>query len=250
MRMGVSDDAKTDDEGRKAVLLISPSVVRPLSVCRQMAWNGCSFTDATRPWNTSLTGPPARQLLHVVEPALDIRIGREVAANDFAERHQSGAEIVGDRDLVAAQILVVRADPVVVEDFQPALGVLLADLDGGRLRLVAAPLLIGEQLRIGEIVGPVAIEIGVEPIHHLVDLGALLQILRIGRRADLVGEIFQDRRAFGQLQVAVFDHRHEVVRIDRRIGRPIMLAGEQVDRHLVDRNLVFGDEQPHRAARH
>src|SRR5271155_2992495 len=113
---------------------------------------------------------PARQLLHVVEPALDIWIGREVAADDFAQRHQSGAEIVGDRDLVAAQILLLRPDPMVVEDLQPALGVLLAELDRGRLRFVAAPLKMREELRIAEVIGPFAIKISVEPVHHFVDL--------------------------------------------------------------------------------
>src|SRR5690349_7654370 len=46
---------------------------------------------------------PARQLLHVVEPALHVGIGRKITADDLAQRHQRSAEIVGDSDLVAAQ---------------------------------------------------------------------------------------------------------------------------------------------------
>ena len=72
---------------------------------------------------------PALELLHVVEPARDVRIGRHVAADQLAERHEAGAEIVRDRDRVAGEILVVRPDVVVVEHLQPALRLLLAPLD-------------------------------------------------------------------------------------------------------------------------
>src|ERR1700692_1987239 len=123
---------------------------------------------------------PARQFLYIVEPALDVRIGREVAADDLAERDQRSTEIVGDSDLVAAQILLFRADPMVVEDLQPALGILAAELEGRCLRLFAAPLQMRKQLRIAKIIGPFPVEIGIEPVHDLVDLGALFQILRIG----------------------------------------------------------------------
>src|SRR5512145_580846 len=39
---------------------------------------------------------PRLQLLHVVESALDVGIGREVAADQIPDRHHSGAEIVGN----------------------------------------------------------------------------------------------------------------------------------------------------------
>ena len=45
---------------------------------------------------------PVRQLLQAVEPALDVRIGREIDADDLAQRDEAGAEIIGDGDLVAA----------------------------------------------------------------------------------------------------------------------------------------------------
>ena len=97
-----------------------------------MAWKGISFDLSDQAVEHLVDRAPVRQLLHIVEPALDVRISRQVAADDFAERDQSRAEIVRDGDLVAAQILVVWSDPVIVEDLQPPLGVLLADLDGSR----------------------------------------------------------------------------------------------------------------------
>jgi len=78
----------------------------------------------------------------------------------------------------------------------------------------------------------------------------LVLIFRVGRRADLVGEIFQDRRAFRQPQIAVLDHRDQAIRIERRVRRLEVFAGHHVDQHFFDRNLVLGDEQPHRTARH
>src|SRR5215470_3790672 len=45
---------------------------------------------------------PARQLLHVGEPTLDVGIGREIATYKLPERDDAGTEIVGDGDLVAA----------------------------------------------------------------------------------------------------------------------------------------------------
>src|SRR5262245_57318152 len=45
---------------------------------------------------------PARQLLHVVEPARHVRVLREVDPDDLAQGHQAGAEIVRDGRLVAA----------------------------------------------------------------------------------------------------------------------------------------------------
>src|SRR5262245_34044347 len=87
---------------------------------------------------------PALQLLYVVEPALDVRILAEVAADDLAQRHQACPEIVGDGDLVAGEILLVRADPMVVEQLQPALRALLAPVDGRGMDLVCLALVVRE----------------------------------------------------------------------------------------------------------
>src|SRR6266511_2885133 len=119
---------------------------------------------------------PARQLLHVGEPAPYIGIGREIAADELAERDDPGAEIVRDGDLITAQILPVRPDPMVIEQLEPFLRIRLDCFEHCGLSLVAASLQVREQLRIGKIVAPDAIEVGVDPIHHLVDLSALLEI--------------------------------------------------------------------------
>src|SRR5215469_1807979 len=58
---------------------------------------------------------PRFQPFHAVEPTLDIGIGREIAADQFSNRHDSRAEIVGNSKFIAAKILVFRPDPVVVE---------------------------------------------------------------------------------------------------------------------------------------
>jgi hypothetical protein len=92
--------------------------------------------------------------------------------------------------------------------------------------------------------------LGVDPIHHLVDFGPLLEVLRIGRRADLVGEILQDRRALGQAEAVVLERRHQAVGIDARIVRLQVGAGHHIDEDLLDRDIALGDEQAHRTARH
>ena len=94
---------------------------------------------------------PARQLLHRVEPAPHVRVGRVVDADQLADRDDAGAEVVGDGELVAAKIRIFRPDPMLVEDLQPALGVLLAEVEGGSLRLVTAPFEMREELRIAQI---------------------------------------------------------------------------------------------------
>src|SRR5690348_17957524 len=67
----------------------------------------------------------ARPALQRVEPARDVGIGLEAAADDFADLDDRAAEIVGDGDVVAAEILFV-AENVIVEDLQPALRIVLA----------------------------------------------------------------------------------------------------------------------------
>src|SRR5262249_42541630 len=44
---------------------------------------------------------PTRQLLHVGEPALNVRIGREVTADELPQCHDAATEIVRDGDLIA-----------------------------------------------------------------------------------------------------------------------------------------------------
>jgi hypothetical protein len=106
---------------------------------------------------------PARQALHVGEPALNVRIGREVAADDFAQRQQARPEVIRDGDPVAAQVGLVRAQPVVVQDLQPTLGPLLAPDDRRLVRLVGRPPMMREQLRVNPAVTILAIEVRVEP---------------------------------------------------------------------------------------
>src|SRR4029078_1945842 len=57
---------------------------------------------------------PARERLHRREPARDAWIFRVAAAHGVAERDERRAEIIGDRELVAAQIAILRAEQVPV----------------------------------------------------------------------------------------------------------------------------------------
>jgi hypothetical protein len=121
---------------------------------------------------------PALELLHVAEPALDVRIGGEVRANDAAGRDERRPVVVGERDLVAAQVLVL-ADDVVVEHLEPAGGALLRPRERALLVLVARALVVREGLRVDQAVAEVAVELGVDPVDALVDPRALLQSLRV-----------------------------------------------------------------------
>jgi hypothetical protein len=117
---------------------------------------------------------PRFQLLHVVEPAFDIGIGREVATDQLSDRHDCGAEIVGNGDFAAAKILIFGPDPVVVENLQPVLRTLLSPSDCTAVSLLASALVVWKELRIDQPITEVAVELGVESVHHLVDFGALL----------------------------------------------------------------------------
>jgi hypothetical protein len=81
-------------------------------------------------------------------------------------------------------------------------------------------------------------------------LARCLEVLRIGRRVDLVGKIFQDGRTFGELEIAVLEQWHQTIRVDGRVGRLHVRAGHQVDEFLVHGDIVIGREQPHRPAGH
>src|SRR5262249_38754181 len=56
---------------------------------------------------------PARQLLHVGKPPLNVGIRGKIAADELADGHDAGAEVVGNSDLVAAQVRL-RPDPIIV----------------------------------------------------------------------------------------------------------------------------------------
>ena len=66
----------------------------------------------------------------------------------------------------------------------------------------------------------------------------------------LPARYLQNRGAFGQLEVVILQHRHQAVRIEGRVGRLHVLAGEQVDHLLIDRNVVLAEEQPNWPACH
>jgi hypothetical protein len=97
---------------------------------------------------------PMLELFHVAEPAGDIRIFAEIDVDHLAERNEARAEIIGDRDLIAEEILVVRSDPVVVQDLEPLFRIGLAPFDRARMCFVAAALVMGEYLRVAEVIGP------------------------------------------------------------------------------------------------
>ena len=88
---------------------------------------------------------------------------------------------------------------------------------------------VGKNLRVDEPVGKVTAELSIEPVHPLVDAGALADFLWVGRGLDLVGEVLEDRRALGQPESVVFENGDEVARIDRFEGLLEMLPGEQID---------------------
>ena len=90
---------------------------------------------------------------------------------------------------IAAKILVFRPDPVVVENLQPILCALLSPGDGAGVRFVATALVVRKELRVDQSVTEVAVELGIEPVHYLVDFGALFQVLRVGRQVIFVGQI-------------------------------------------------------------
>src|SRR5262245_60191275 len=124
---------------------------------------------------------PIGKFFHVAKPARHVGVFREIDPDHLTEGHEARAEIVRNGNLAPAQIGLVRPDPMVIQDLQPSLGVLAAPFDRRGMRLIAPALVMREELRIAQAIPPIPIEVAVEPIHDLVDLGALLQVLRIGR---------------------------------------------------------------------
>src|SRR5579862_3488665 len=108
---------------------------------------------------------PRLQLLNVVEPPLNVGVGGQVAIDQFSDRHEAGAEIVGNGKVIAAKILIFWPDPMVVENLQPIFGALLSPSDRAGMRFVTTALVVRKQLRVDQPVTEVAIKLGVEPVH-------------------------------------------------------------------------------------
>jgi len=121
-----------------------------------------------------------------------------------------------------------------VEDPEPALRLIPAEFECRRLSLVAAALQMREKLRIAQSVAEIPIEVRIDPIHHLVDLSALLKISRIGRRTYFVGKVLQDRGAFRQAQVAVLEQRQQGIRIDIGVGLRELRTRQNIDQSFFD----------------
>jgi hypothetical protein len=78
--------------------------------------------------------------------------------NHFGERDHSRAEVVGNRDVVAAKVLLAGAEQMLVEDLEPELRALLAPLDRSCVGFVAPALVMRKDLRVDETVAEVAVE--------------------------------------------------------------------------------------------
>src|SRR5262249_43822758 len=94
---------------------------------------------------------PAGQRAHRAHPAVHVRETLEAHADEIARREDPGAEVVGDRNLVAAQILLA-AENALVEHLEPHLGLVAAPLDRRALRLLGRADVVREDLRVDEVV--------------------------------------------------------------------------------------------------
>ena len=72
---------------------------------------------------------PVRPRLHRRVPARNIGKLRKIAVCDFADRDDSRAEVVGDRQLVAAQEFLLASEQVPIERAQPELRLVPSPLD-------------------------------------------------------------------------------------------------------------------------
>jgi hypothetical protein len=123
---------------------------------------------------------PALERLHRRHPAGDVRVLVEAAADRFGAEAHDRAHVVGDRDLVAADELVLAEDRL-VQDLEPALRF------PQPYSIVPACTRSSERFMKGKVCGidvavrEIAIEAGVEPVHALVHAGALLRVGRVGR---------------------------------------------------------------------
>jgi hypothetical protein len=64
----------------------------------------------------------------------------------------------------------------------------------------------------------------------------------------LVGQIFQNRRAFRRTEIVVFQKRHCLIRVDAGEGRLALLAAEEIDHVILDAQLFRGGEEHDRPA--
>src|SRR5262249_18506332 len=65
----------------------------------------------------------------------------------------------------------------------------------------------------------------------------------------LVGDILEDRGAFGEQQVAVLQERHLSTRVERGVWLLVVRAGEDVDELLLELDAMLRAEQADRTAR-
>ncbi len=107
---------------------------------------------------------------------------------------------------------------------------------------------VRKDARVEDTVAEVAHEAGVEPVHHFIDARPRAQVPRIGRRADQVGEVFEDCGAFREHKVAMLEHRHGLVRVELRERLALVFSAEEVDPDHLQREVRFGGEQDHRSA--
>jgi hypothetical protein len=75
---------------------------------------------------------------------------------------------------------------VIVQHLEPTLDAFLAPLEVRGLRLVAAALVIGEDLRVDHAIAHLAAELRIDSVHALVDSRARLQFLRVQGRVGFV----------------------------------------------------------------
>src|SRR5437899_4446913 len=122
---------------------------------------------------------PVLQRFHSTQPAVDVRIRRVVATQDLAESDERTAEIVCNRDLLAAQKFLLRPEQAFIENLQPPSSLFLAPGDRARVRLVAAPLVVREDLRINQSIGEFAADLRIDPVHHFVHLRPHSQLFRV-----------------------------------------------------------------------
>src|SRR5204862_625776 len=102
---------------------------------------------------------PAREAAHAIEPARDVRIRSVRAADELAGFDHHRAEVVCDRDALAAHVCVA-ANQIAVEHLEPALSALEAAIDQCLLRGRIGEAEVRQHLRIDERVAEVAIELG------------------------------------------------------------------------------------------
>ena len=93
------------------------------------------------------------------------------------------------------------------------------------------------------------VEVGDEPVHHLVHPRLSPQVGGIHRQLEAPRQIAQDRHAFGQDKVVIHQNRNRSVGVEGKKGGAAVFAKMQADRDLVDRQSVVMDKQQHGTGR-